>query len=166
VADRVAAALVVAAALTIMAVAGQTPEPRPGLGVLALALLGGWLWYRRRAARSIVALAVAGDGRFWTEYQDGRRVDSDAPEGLDPFAPGSGSQPSTERREDGGLDDRVADRARAEAMAADVERAKALIPAERRPGPEEFADPGELVVRARYQPIEEDGQDRLGPVRA
>ena len=73
VADRVAAALVVAAALTIMAVAAQTPEPRPGLGVLAFGLLGGWLWYRRRAARGIAALAVAGDGRFWTEYQDGRR---------------------------------------------------------------------------------------------
>ena len=77
VADRVAAAMVVAAALAIVAVAGQTPEPRPGLGVLALALLGGWLWYRRRAARSIVALAVAGDGRFWTEYRDGRRIDSE-----------------------------------------------------------------------------------------
>ena len=77
VADRVAAAMVVAAALAIVAVAGQTPEPRPDLGVLALALLGGWLWYRRRAARGIVALAVAGDGRFWTEYQDGRRVDSE-----------------------------------------------------------------------------------------
>jgi hypothetical protein len=76
VADRVAAALVVAAALTIMAVAGQTQEPRPGLGMLALALLGGWLWYRRHAARGIAAVAVAADGRFWTEYQDGRRVDS------------------------------------------------------------------------------------------
>ena len=77
VADRVAAALVVAAALAIVAVAGQTPEPRPDLGVLALGLLGGWLWYRRRAARGIVALAVAGDGRFWTEYRDGRRIDSE-----------------------------------------------------------------------------------------
>ena len=77
VADRVAAAMVVAAALAIVAVAGQTPEPRPDLGVLALGLLGGWLWYRRRAARGIVALAVAGDGRFWTEYRDGRRIDSE-----------------------------------------------------------------------------------------
>ena len=77
VAARVAAAMVVAAALAIVAVAGQTPEPRPDLGVLALGLLGGWLWYRRRAARGIVALAVAGDGRFWTEYRDGRRIDSE-----------------------------------------------------------------------------------------
>ena len=77
VADRVSAGLVVAAALTILAVAAQTPEPRPGLGVLALGLLGGWLWSRRRIARGITALGLGGDGRFWTEYEDGRRVDSE-----------------------------------------------------------------------------------------
>ncbi|MFO1407220.1 MAG: hypothetical protein U1F08_06785 [Steroidobacteraceae bacterium] len=77
VADRVAAGLVVAAALVIEAVAARTPDPRPGLGVLALALLGAWLWYGRRSTRGVAALSIGPDGRLQTEYQDGRQVPSD-----------------------------------------------------------------------------------------
>jgi hypothetical protein len=77
VADRVAAGLVVAAALVIMAVAAQSPDSQPALGVLALGVLGGWLWYGRRSARGIAALSIGEDGRLCTEYADGRRVASE-----------------------------------------------------------------------------------------
>jgi hypothetical protein len=45
--------------------------------VAALALLGGWLWYRRRGARDVTALAVGQDGGLLTEFADGRQVASD-----------------------------------------------------------------------------------------
>ena len=77
VADRVAAGLVISSALVIEAVAAQSPDPRPGLGMLALGLLGCWLWYGRRSTRGVAALAIGPDGRLSTEFVDGRQVPSD-----------------------------------------------------------------------------------------
>lgn len=75
-ADRVAAGLVICSALVIELVASRYPEPRPGLGVAALALLAAWLWYRRRRSSDVAGIEIAADGRWHTLLADGRRLPS------------------------------------------------------------------------------------------
>jgi hypothetical protein len=82
VADRVAAGLVVCCALVIEVVASRYPEPRLGLGVAALALLGAWLWYRRRRASDMTGLEIDPDGRLHTLLADGRALPSEVLRGT------------------------------------------------------------------------------------
>jgi hypothetical protein len=77
VADRVAAGLSICCAIVIEVVASRYPEPRPWLGVAALALLVAWLWYRRRRATDVAGLAVGPDGRWLTLLTDGRALPSE-----------------------------------------------------------------------------------------
>jgi hypothetical protein len=77
VADRVAAGLVIACALAIEVVASRYPEPRVGLGVAALVLLGAWLWYRRKGSAGVAGIEVDADGRWQTLLADGRTLPSE-----------------------------------------------------------------------------------------
>jgi hypothetical protein len=72
VADRVAAGLAVACALTVEAVAARYPDAWPGPGVAALLLLAAWLWFRRHRTAGITAIEVDGTGRWRTAFADGR----------------------------------------------------------------------------------------------
>ena len=76
VSDRVAAGLVICCALVIEVVASRHADPRPWLGVAALALLAAWLWYRRRRVSDVAGLSIGPDGRWQTLFADGRSVPS------------------------------------------------------------------------------------------
>jgi hypothetical protein len=76
-ADRLAACLAAGCALTIEVVASRYPDPRPWLGVAALALFACWLWYRRRGASGMAGLVIGPDGRLQTLLADGSLLPSE-----------------------------------------------------------------------------------------